>query len=123
MSSHPDPTKAELLAAVAAAFPASMYPGVAEYCGSPDYDNFDGHLDGSEFLAAAFDIEAAIYLFASNWHSGMGSNLYSVLSTSEFHFGSCVGGPEEDSAEEEIFNFLESHYFPETYADLKEKNK
>jgi len=34
---------------------------------------------------ALFSAEAAIYWFASDWHSGMGSNLYSACSTSEYH--------------------------------------
>lgn len=32
-----------------------------------------------------FDKEEAIYWFASDWHGGQWSELYSVLSTSEFH--------------------------------------
>ena len=31
-----------------------------------------------------FDMEAAIYYFASDYHSGQWSDLYSILSTSEF---------------------------------------
>jgi len=31
-----------------------------------------------------FDVEAAIYWFASDWHGGQASNLYSALSTSPY---------------------------------------
>ena len=37
--------------------------------------------------ADEFDIEAAIYWFASDWHGGQWSNLYSVLSTSPYKPG------------------------------------
>ena len=40
---------------------------------------------GSEDIR--FDIEEAIYWFAHDYHGGQGSNLYSVLSTSEFRPG------------------------------------
>lgn len=41
-----------------------------------------------------FDSEEAIYWFASDWHSGQSSNLYSVLSTSEYRPGPMAHGPE-----------------------------
>lgn len=34
-----------------------------------------------------FDYEEAIYWFAADYHGGQGSNLYSVLSTSDYHPG------------------------------------
>ena len=34
--------------------------------------------------ADEFDIEAAIYWFANDWHGGQWSNLYSALSTSPY---------------------------------------
>jgi len=37
--------------------------------------------------ADEFDIEAAIYWFASDWHGGQSSNLYSALSTSPYRPG------------------------------------
>lgn len=37
--------------------------------------------------ALAFDIEAAIYYFASDWHSGQASNLYAALSASPYRPG------------------------------------
>jgi hypothetical protein len=37
--------------------------------------------------ADEFDIEAAIYWFANDWHGGQWSNLYSALSTSPYRPG------------------------------------
>ena len=46
--------------------------------------------------ADEFDIEAAIYWLASDYHSGQWSELYSTLSTSEFK-----PGPTHSSVEDE----------------------
>jgi hypothetical protein len=43
-----------------------------------------------------FDIEAAIYWLASDYHGGQTSDLYSILSTSEFK-----PGPSHSSVEDE----------------------
>lgn len=51
--------------------------------------------DGLGGCADEFAIEEAIYWFASDWHGGQGSNLYSVLSTSEFKPGAIATGPED----------------------------
>lgn len=53
-----------------------------------------------------FDMEGAIYWFAYSWHGGQNSNLYSALSTSEFHPGPCCKGPEKDSMEEMAYKDL-----------------
>jgi len=46
--------------------------------------------------ADEFDIEAAIYWFANDWHGGQFSNLYSALSTSPYRPGLSESGcPEE----------------------------
>ena len=45
-----------------------------------------------------FDREEAIYWFASDWHSGKSSNLYSALSTSLFWPGPIARGPQEVAA-------------------------
>jgi hypothetical protein len=46
--------------------------------------------------ADEFDIEAAIYWFATDWHGGQWSNLYSALSTSPYKPGlSEVSCPDE----------------------------
>lgn len=52
------------------------------------------------------DAEVAIYWFASDYHSGQWSNLYSVLSTSPFKPGRFTKGPEKDSMEEDMYNDL-----------------
>jgi len=57
-----------------------------------------------------FDIESAIYWFAADYHGGQDSNLYSALSTSEFHPGACCNGPEPESTEESLYAELEAEY-------------
>lgn len=57
-----------------------------------------------------FDIEEAIYWFANDWHSGQFSNLYGVLSTSEYKPGVISNGCEKDSMSEYIYEELESEY-------------
>lgn len=57
-----------------------------------------------------FDIEGAIYWFATFHHSGMMSNLYSASSTSNYHPSPLANGPEEDSLEMDAFLILESQF-------------
>ena len=40
--------------------------------------------------ADEFEVEAAIYWFAADWHGGQSSNLYSALSTSRYRPGMAV---------------------------------
>jgi hypothetical protein len=59
--------------------------------------------------ADEFDIEAAIYWFASDWHSGQWSNLYSALCTSPYKPGlSEVSCPDEamDCYDTLVSNFV-----------------
>jgi hypothetical protein len=44
-----------------------------------------------------FDIEGAIYWYASNYHSGQDSELYSALSTSDYTPGCTESGPNDDT--------------------------
>lgn len=53
--------------------------------------------------ADEFDIEEAIYWFATDYHGGQSSNLYSALSTSEYRPGRSSSGPEEGSMGEMIY--------------------
>jgi len=53
-----------------------------------------------------FDVEEAVYWFAAWYHSGQWSNLYSVLSTSEFRPGAIGNGPELDSMAEMMLEDL-----------------
>lgn len=57
-----------------------------------------------------YDAEEAIYWFASDYHGGQWSNLYSVLSTSPFKPGSMSNGPEPDSMAEMMYQDLEQEY-------------
>lgn len=54
--------------------------------GNPDSDDADAY--------------CAIYWFASDYHGGQASNLYSVLSTSPYSPGMCERGPSEGYASE-----------------------
>ena len=64
-----------------------------------------GNEDGFEF-----DAEAAIYWFANFYHGGQNSNLYSAVSTSEYHPGPISKGPEEGSMAEMMFQSLENEF-------------
>lgn len=56
------------------------------------------------------DAEAAMYWFANYNHGGQDSNLYSVLSTSQFHPGPISRGPVQGSAEEMMYQSLEQEF-------------
>lgn len=55
--------------------------------GDPSRDEMLAAIHAIDPQADEFDIEAAIYWFASDWHGGQSTNLYSALSTSEFRPG------------------------------------
>lgn len=59
-----------------------------------------------------FDIETAIYWFANQYHGGQNSNLYSVLSTSQFKPSPLHNGIEDEESEvaTEMYNALVSNY-------------
>jgi hypothetical protein len=46
-----------------------------------------------------FDVEEAIYWFASDYHGGQWTNLYSALSTSPYNPGPLRRGPEDTALE------------------------
>lgn len=48
------------------------------------YDSYAGEYSKDEM---EFDVEAAVYWFASEFHGGQGSNLYSALSNSPYRPG------------------------------------
>lgn len=58
-----------------------------------------GLIDGD----SDFDVEAAIYWFASDYHGGQYSQLYEVLSESEFHPGSFHSSVKDEDEEAEMF--------------------
>ena len=57
-----------------------------------------------------FDIEGAIFWFATFHHSGMHSNLYSASSNSKYRPSPMTDGPEENSLEMDAFLLLESQF-------------
>lgn len=71
------------------------------------------YLKSNEFKMyefSEFDIEGAIYWFATFHHSGMNSNLYSASSMSDYRPSPMSNGPEEESSEMDAFLLLESHF-------------
>jgi hypothetical protein len=58
-----------------------------------------------------FDIEAAIYWYANDYHEGQASDLYSILSTSKFHPGAAHHGvKDEGDVAEDMYKALEKKY-------------
>ena len=62
-------------------------------------NKFQGLVDPMETDANAFDIAAAIYWFANDYHGGQSSNLYSALSTSDYRPGPMHKSIEDDESE------------------------
>ena len=67
-----------------------------------------------------FDRAEAIYWFANDYHGGQASNLYSVLSTSEFSPGPITFGPSESAAI--LYDELVAAFFPDDLADGLEES-
>lgn len=65
----------------------------------PTYDEMKDYLEGNEAmdeydaLVREYDIEEAIYWYASDHHGGQGSNLYAAVCRSPFKPGSLARGP------------------------------
>lgn len=77
-----DPTRGDMIKALMAEYPLS--------------DDF-----------CEFDLEAAIYWFANDYHGGQWSNLYSALSTSPYRPSPLAHGIENESElAAEMYNFL-----------------
>jgi hypothetical protein len=57
-----------------------------------------------------FDVEEAIYWFASDYHGGQATNLYSVLSTSPYKPGPSTTGPSQDGMAHELYSALEQRF-------------
>jgi len=69
------------------------------------------------------DAEVAMYWFANFNHSGQWSNLYSILSTSQFRPGPMSSGPQPGSSEEMMFQSLESEFgYGEETGEVDEVN-
>ena len=73
---------------------------------------FQGLLDPAEAESNEFDMETAIYWFAHDYHGGQWSNLYSVLSTSEFKPSPLERGVRdlESGTATEMYNALVQKY-------------
>ena len=54
--------------------------------------------------------EVAMYWFANHYHGGQWSNLYSVLSTSQFSPGPIANGPQPESMEADMYQALEAEF-------------
>lgn len=61
----------------------------------PTREEIDAVIDAMPFASEfdQFDKEEAIYWYAAEWHGGQGSNLYAVLSASEFRPSRMAKGP------------------------------
>ena len=58
-----------------------------------------------------FDMEAAIYWYASDWHDGQWSDLYAILSTSEYVPGILTSGADDVSETcAELYEVLEREF-------------
>jgi hypothetical protein len=70
-------------------------------------EKFKGLVDFYDVSAVEFSLEEAIYYFASQYHHGQWSALYSILSTSDFRPGRLHTferfETEEDFAESKMF--------------------
>ena len=53
-----------------------------------------------------FDIAQGLYWFATDWHGGQNSQLYSLLSTLGYSPGAMENGPEEGEAKD-IYDYLD----------------
>ncbi len=58
-----------------------------------------------------FSIEAAIYWYASDYHSGQWSDLYSILSTSKYRPRASIGNiKDEDEDTQNMYKSLVEHF-------------
>ena len=88
------------------------------YNDDPTREEMESHLkesgkgfdDPNEEEANEFDRQEAIHYFATLYHGGQSSNLYSALSTSKFRPGPLWNGPEKDSDSEMKFQSLVSKF-------------
>lgn len=79
----------------------------------PDRDELLEMIEQQGEGASDFDIEEAIYWFATHYHGGQGSNLYYVLSNSQYTPAHHHRGPTTD-ASKDIYNWLVLEYTGQT---------
>lgn len=74
-------------------------------------DKYKGHIDYTD-EEIQFPIEAAIYWYAYNYHSGQNSNLYSALSTSKYQPSRMLKNIDDidDDVTQEMYSYLQTHY-------------
>lgn len=74
-------------------------------------DKYKGHIDYTD-EEIQFPIEAAIYWYAYNYHSGQNSNLYSALSTSKYQHSRMLKNIDDidDDVTQEMYSYLQTHY-------------
>lgn len=60
-----------------------------------------------------FDVETAVYWFASDWHGGQWTNLYKALCVSDYRPGRMVNGVEDESEiSMDLYKELEAEFTP-----------
>lgn len=84
MRTNTDPTRAQMRKYLIGIWPAITY------------ERFN-----KRSIDQIFDLEMAMYYFAREYYDGQWSNLYSVLSTSEYRPGACQLGFDDASTREE----------------------
>jgi len=86
-------------------------------------NKFKGLVDFND-SGTDFDIESAIYWFASNYYNGQWSNLYSVLSTSQFKPGPSHRSIEDEESEigNEMYNALANEYGGDSDAQFSDES-
>lgn len=73
-------------------------------------EQFGSECDPVDGMTLSFPVECAIWWFGNDWHGGQDSNLYSALSTSEYHPGAGESGPEPDSTDAMMYEALEEQF-------------
>lgn len=78
----------------------------------PTREEMIAHLQSWPFISEAdeFDIEEAIYWFAYAWHGGQWSNLYSVLSNSEYRPSPVASFIPKDGISYDLYCALEKQF-------------
>ena len=79
----------------------------------PSAEDMREHLRGSYGdNVEDFDIEAAIYWFAHDYHTGQGSQLYRALSNSEYNPGRLMSSAKDEGDMVEIlYEELEANFY------------
>ena len=106
-------------------FKGFVYEAVYEEVGAvanddPTNEELHEYLNAiaKQYEADEVNVEGAIYWFASDYHSGQNSNLYSVLSTSPYHPSRMANGIEsEDETTQMLYEALVGKFTNDALAD------